>query len=107
MNEGALRAVKIAAIVMAVLIVLGTTTLFVMMARRGIAPSTADRATAETAAMAAQVAAILEEPAGTHIAGITAVAGRLAIQLTGGGADRVLLLDPLSGLVVGRIALAR
>ena len=81
MNEGALRAVKIAAIVMAVLIVLGTTTLFVMMAKRGMGSTT------PTAAMApmeiAQIAAILDEPPGTRIAGITTVADRLAVQLTG------------------------
>ncbi len=105
MNEGALRAVKIAAIVMAVLIVLGTTTLFVMMAKRGMGSAT------PTAAMApmeiAQIAAILDEPPGTRIAGITAVADRLAVQLTGGGADRIVLLDPRTGQVAGRVALAR
>lgn len=96
MNDGALRAVKIAAVVMAVLIVLGTTTLFVMLAKRGAG-----------SASLSQVAAILDEPPGTRIAGIAAVQDRLAVQLTGGGADRVVLLDPKSGQVAGRIALAR
>lgn len=107
MNEGALRAVKIAAIVMAVLIVLGTTTLFVMMAKRGMdsAPQTA--ATPMAPMEIAQIAAILDEPPGTRIAGITAVADRLAVQLTGGGADRIVLLDPRTGQVAGRVALAR
>jgi hypothetical protein len=31
----------------------------------------------------------------------------LAVQLHGGGADRVLLIDPASGSVVGRVSLAR
>jgi len=102
MNEGALRVVKIAAIVMAVLIVLGTTALFVMIAKRGVAPEPAIAPT-----LPARTAAILDEPPGTRIAGIAAVGGRLAVQLTGGGADRVVFLDPNSGQVVGRIALAR
>ena len=55
----------------------------------------------------AQVAAILDEPPGTRIAGITTVADRLAVQLTGGGADRIVLLDPRTGQVAGRVALAR
>ena len=99
MGDGTLRAVKIAAAVMAVLIVLGTTTLFVMLAKRGMAP--------DAASLPAQVAAILDEPQGTRIAGIAAVQDRLAIQLTGGGADRIVLVDPKSGQVAGRIALAR
>ena len=105
MNEGALRAVKIAAIVMAVLIVLGTTTLVVIMARRGMGSAT--ETAAPSTALPAQVAAILDEPPGTRIAGIAVVADRLAVQLTGGGADRVVLVDPKTGQVAGRIALAR
>ncbi len=48
---------------------------------------------------------LLDEPAGTRIAGIAAVGDRLAVQLQGGGADRVVLLDPHTGAVVGRIGL--
>jgi hypothetical protein len=102
MNESALRLVKIAAVVMGVLIVIGTTTLFVMLAKRGMAPG-ADR----SALPAAGVAAILDEPPGTRIAGVAPVQEWLAIQLSGGGADRVVLLDARSGQVVGRVALAR
>lgn len=111
MNEGTLRVVKIAAVVMAVLIVLGTTTLFVLMAKRGMggAPGTAGSGTAPPATMAlpAQVAAILDEPPGTRITGIAALQDRLAVQLSGGGADRVVLIDPRTGQIAGRIALAR
>ena len=49
----------------------------------------------------------LDEPEGTHIAGIVAIRDRLAVQLQGGGMDRVLLIDPVTGAVVGHIALAR
>lgn len=102
MSDGTLRMLKVAAIVMAVMIVLGTTTLFVMMAKKGMGGGTA-----AAPATVAQVAAVLDEPPGTRIVGITAVAERLAVQLTGGGADRVVLLDPRTGQVAGRVALAR
>jgi hypothetical protein len=29
------------------------------------------------------------------------------VQLRGGGVDRVVLIDPISGVIVGRISLAR
>ena len=95
----AMRALKIVTIVMGVLIVLGTMTLVVLVARRSAAPS------AGGAAMAAS--AVLDEPAGTRIVGVAAVQDRLAVQLQGGGADRVVIVDPRSGGVVGRISLAR
>ena len=98
MNDSMLRVVKIAAIAMAVLIVLGTTTLFVMLAKRGVSGS---------AELPAQIAAILDEPPGTRITGIAAVADRVAVQLSGGGADRVVLIDPKTGQITGRVALAR
>jgi hypothetical protein len=53
------------------------------------------------------VSAVLDEPEGTHIAGIVAVRDRLAVQLRGGGVDRVVLIDPATGTIAGRIALAR
>jgi len=98
MNDTTLRAVKIAAIVMAVLIVLGTTTLFVMLAKRGAGGGGMTQT---------QIAAILDEPPNTRIAGIATVQDRLAVQLTGGGADRVVLIDPQTGRITGRVALAR
>jgi hypothetical protein len=98
MGDG-MRALKVAVVVMGVLIVLGTVGLVVGIARRSAAPS--------VAALPASVSAVLDEPAGTHIAGIAAVRDRLAVQLQGGGADRVVLIDPASGAVSGRISLAR
>jgi hypothetical protein len=58
-------------------------------------------APAERPVAAASV--LLEEPAGTRIVGIAAAGDRLAVQLQGGGADRVVLVDPRNGDVVGRI----
>ena len=94
-----MRALKIATIVMGVLIVVGTAALLIAVFRRVSAPP--------GSALPASVAAVLDEPAGTHIAGIAAVRDLLAVQLAGGGADRVVLIDPATGAVAGRISLAR
>ncbi len=91
-----MRALKAATIGMGLLIVLGTTVLIVTIIKRSSAPG-----------VAGDVAAVLDEPAGTRIAGIAAVADRLAVQLQGGGVDRVVLVDPHTGAVAGRISLGR
>jgi hypothetical protein len=94
-----MRAVKIAAAVMAVLIVLGTTVLVITVVKRLSAPA--------RPVVTATAAAAVEEPAGTTIVGITAVGDRLAVQLRGGGPDRVVFLDPQTALVSGRISFGR
>jgi hypothetical protein len=99
MGDG-MRALKIATSVMGVLIVVGTMVLIIAVARRASMP-------VSVATMPASIAAVLDEPAGTHIAGIAAVRDRLAVRLEGGGADRVVLIDPATGAVAGRISLAR
>lgn len=96
---GGMRAVKIATIAMGVLILLGTTVILVTIVKRTM---TGPAGLPEKA-----FAAVLDEPVGTAIVGIAAVRDRLALQLRGGGADRVVLVDPGSGAVVGRIGLAR
>ena len=50
---------------------------------------------------------VLDEPAGTRIAGMAAAPDRLVLQLQGGGPDRVMVIDTKSGRVLGRVALAR
>jgi Family of unknown function (DUF6476) len=90
-----MRFLKVITIAMAVLIVVGTTVLLVVIARRLSGGTVAT----------APIAAVLDEPAGTRIAGIAATGDRLAVQLQGGGSDRVLLLDPRTGAVVGRVGL--
>jgi archaellum component FlaG (FlaF/FlaG flagellin family) len=92
-----MRAVKIAAAVMAVLIVLGTTVLVVALFKRASAP----------AAMATAAVAVMDEPAGTGIVSIAAAGDRLAVQLHGGGPDRVVFVDPRTATVAGRISLSR
>ncbi len=88
-----MRFLKVLTIGMGVLIVVATTVLVVVIARRigGPAP--------------VAVAVLLDEPEGTRIAGIASAGDRLAVQLQGGGADRVVLVDPRTGAVAGRIGL--
>jgi hypothetical protein len=49
---------------------------------------------------------VLDEPAGTRILSVSPDGDRLAVLLTGGGSDRVVLVAP-SGAVTGRVALRR
>jgi hypothetical protein len=100
-----MRALKIATIVMGVLIVLGTTGLIIGVVRR--ASPAGPEAVLPVSGLPAIASSVLDEPAGTHIAGIAAVRERLAVQLQGGGVDRVVLIDPATGAVAGRISLAR
>ena len=90
-----MQALETVTIAMGVLIVVATTVLIVVVVRR----------LGGAAATPASYAVVLDEPTGTRIAGVATAGDRLAVQLQGGGADRVLLLDPRSGAVVGRVGL--
>ena len=83
---------------MGVLIVVATTVLVVVIARR-IGGRGRRRGR--------RWLVLLDEPAGTRIAAIASAGDRLAVQLQGGGADRVVLVDPRTGAVAGRIGLRR
>jgi len=102
-----------AVIGMGILIAVGTTVLVVLLVQRmSAAPAPIASATvsapAATAGTAADTgAAMLDEPAGTHIAGVSLAGERLAVQLAGGGPDRVAIVDTRTGRVVARAALAR
>jgi len=98
-----MRALKVLTIVMGVMILAGTGVVVAVIAHRMSAPASGGAPFAG----GAPLALLLDEPAGTRIAGIAAVGERLAVQLQGGGADRVVLVDPRSGTVAGRITLAR
>jgi hypothetical protein len=101
---GGMKALKIATIAMGVLIILGTTVILVTIVKRTISGQTGS---VPSGLPEKAFAAVLDEPAGTGIAGIASVRDRLAVQLHGGGMDRVLLIDPGTGVVVGRVELAR
>ena len=95
--RGNVRALKVLVIVMGVLIVVGFAVLAGELVRRAFL--TADEPEAPLAA------GVTLPPGGT-IAGITAVGGRLAVAVSlpdGGGF--VYLLNPSTGVVLGRIAL--
>ena len=90
-----MRALKVAITVMGVLIVAGTVLLVTLIVRRSVP------------AGGAAGPVVLDEPSGTRIAGVSLLPDRWAVQLEGGGPDRVVVLDAQSGRVVGRIELAR
>jgi hypothetical protein len=98
-----MRALKVLTIVMGVMILAGTGVLVAVIAHRVSAPA----AGVTPVGGGAPSALVLDEPVGTRIAGVAAAGDRLALQLQGGGADRVVLVDPRSGVVAGRISLAR
>ncbi len=94
-----MRILKVAVVVMGVLIVAGTTTLVVLIAR-GLSTLGTPRAATPQAA--------LDEPAGSRIVAMTRVANGLALALQGGGEpDRVVVIDPASGRVLLRVGLSR
>ena len=92
-----MRALKITTIAMAVMIVAGIGVLGVTILRRLNSPAGGPAFAANT---------VLNEPDGTHIVAIAGLAERLAVQLQGGGPDRVLFIDPRSGQLLGRAVLA-
>jgi hypothetical protein len=87
---------KVAVVVMGVLIVVGVVVLVVAITQRV--------GTLVVGGAAAPV--VLDEPAGTHIAGVSMLPDRLAVQLQGGGPDRVVVVDSRSGHVIARVGLS-
>ena len=90
-----MRALKAAVVVMGVLIVAGVATLVVALTQR---------LSGQAGPMAS---VLLDEPLGSRIAGVSMAPDRLAVQVQGGGPDRVVLVDTRSGRVIGRIGLSR
>ncbi|RVT97931.1 hypothetical protein EOD42_09085 [Rhodovarius crocodyli] len=85
-----MRALYGLVVVMGVLLVGGTVTLVVLLAKRmgGAAP---------TADVTAEI------PAGNRIMGMAGVEGRLALWIDGPEGSRVLLIDPATGRRAGEI----
>jgi hypothetical protein len=95
-----MQALKALVIGMAVLIVVGMIVVIVTIANRlgkGHAPP----------APAAPMAATLPIPAGCSVAQMAVAGERLALRLAGSGdCQQILLVDPASGALVGRLRLA-
>jgi hypothetical protein len=90
-----MQGLKMAVIVMGVLIVLGVGVIIATILRRTV-----------LAPVPVSLEFVLDEPDGTHIAGISGQADRLAVQLQGGGPDRVVIYDLRAGKVAGRVSLS-
>ncbi len=88
--------VKVLAVLMGVLIIIGSTVVVVTIIKRSTEEPNDTN-----------VAVVLDEPAGTRIGGIAAVSNGLAVLLQGAGPDRIVLVDPRTGKEAGTIALAR
>ena len=109
------RALLALVIVMGVLIVLGTTTLVVVVVHRLTHPEPAGETGPPPPAsrLAVQnplpaVAVLSDEPPGTRITALARQSDtRLAIALAGGGPDRVLIWDLAAGRAVTEIRLGR
>lgn len=88
-------ALKVAVVVMGVLIVGGVALLLVLIVGRVAAPG-----------RQAAGPLLLDEPAGTELTAMALSGDRLALQLRGGGPDRVVVVD-LRGGAPMRVRLAR
>jgi hypothetical protein len=106
------RPLLIAVIVMGVLVVLATSVVIVKV----VMDITGGGRHAETSpaglvpsgpAAVKLTTQMLNEPAGSHILSITGVGDRLSVLITGGGPDRILFLDPATGLVTGQIMVGK
>ena len=89
-----MRGLMAAVVGMGVLIVAGVAVLVVVMVQR-------------VGGAAVPGAALLDEPAGTVIAEASGAADGVVLRLTGGGPDRVVVVDARNGRVLGRVGLAR
>ena len=101
-----MRGLMAAVIGMGILIVVGVTVLVVVMVQRMSAPPTVNASAVDIMPGATSVT-LADEPAGTRIAGVALAGDRMAVQLAGGGPDRVVVVDARTGRVLARTGLAR
>jgi hypothetical protein len=91
-----IRSMLITVITMGVLIVIATAALLFKLVTDFGAPAAGPPGTSLTVSN-------LQQAAGSRIVNITGVGASLAVLLTGGGPDRILLVDPRNGRVTGRL----
>lgn len=94
MNRTTLRALIALVIVMGVMIVAGLAGLVTLILTRSLASAPSLRIIT------------LDEPPAARITGVSLSGGVLAVGLSGGGPERVLLIDSRSGRLLGRILLS-
>ncbi len=99
MGRGLVRFLTAISVVMGILIFAGTVLLVVVLVKRAPVGS--------ASGAPATLPVVLDEPAGTRIAGASGTADALVLRLTGGGPDRVVVVDARSGRVAARATLAR
>jgi hypothetical protein len=100
-GERAMRGLLAGVIVMGVLILVATAAMIALVIHRATTP----RPAAPREGLAAPV--VLNEPPGTRIATSEASDNRLLLQLSGGGPDRVVVVNLRDGAVLARVLLAR
>jgi hypothetical protein len=94
MNRTTIRWLTALVIVMGVLIMAGLGALAYLIVTRSFASP------------APRLAVSLAEPAGTRITAAALDGGVLVVTLSGGGPDRVVLIEAKSGRLLGRLTLA-
>jgi hypothetical protein len=99
-----MRALKAATVVMGVLILVGTAVLIATMVKRATTRAPLPAASGFVPS-AVSVGVTLREPPGSQITGLAASGDVLALSVHGGGPDRVVLVDPRTGEVRGRVTL--
>ncbi len=99
-----MRALKAATVAMGVLILVGTAVLIGAMVKRATLPAPTQAASGHVPSVVS-IGAMLHEPPGSRITGLAATGDVLAVSMQGGGPDRVVLIDPHTGEVRGRITL--
>ena len=87
-----MRALLAVVVAMGVLIVVGVATLAVTIVHR-------------LSASSVQASLVLDEPPGTRFQSVASAGDRLVILLTGGGPDRIVLVDPRTGRATSHIGL--
>lgn len=91
-----MRALKAVTVLMGVLIVAGVAVLATALVYKTSGP-----------AAAPAWAASLDEPDGASVTGLAQSGALLAVGLRGGGPDRVVLVDPRTGRIAGRLSVSR
>lgn len=91
---GLIRAVTVAAVVMGLLIVAGVAVIATTLVSRMSGGGTP------------VASVLLDEPMGTGIMGLALAPDRMAVQLRGGGPDRVVVVDTRTGRIVNRTGLS-